>query len=604
MRGWAARTTCAAVLAVAAYAGLASPSHAAGFPSFLPPGALNRSASPSDHWVSSGRAPGGYGFESTLGFMATTPGSGRHAIYSCLAGGDQFLSVDASCEGQRIDRFAGWLYDSPGDVPINPTPIYRCTIPAGGDHFASIDAGCEGQHVEALLGYTSRTQQALARYTTPPAGDHLVTTRGAPGDASFEFTLGFLRPSGGAGLHPLFSCFAGGDQFVSPADNCEGQAFVGIEGFAYDSAPPDWPPSQAIYRCTANGNGDHFVSPDPGCEGQHAEASIGFVALTHPALDRYVSASDHWITTRGVPGGFEFESTLGYLFQQGGPGRSALYSCLSGGDQFMSPASDCEGQRVVGQDGWVSSTPESDGIAVYRCTVNGSGDHFVSVDRGCEGQHVEALLGYVAGSEGTAFSSPPVDQLPAPVVGTSVNVVPEPAAFCAPNCTVRVERPGEKRFETLSSAAQVPLGSRIDTTHGQAFVRAARGVQGALQDGRFRGARFATSQARSSGLLTVSLLGRLPGCHTRVPRGGAPKAVAARRRTRTLFGNVHGRFRSRGRSSSATVRGTQWVQKDTCSGTLTIVKRGTVVVRDFAKRRNKVVKSGHRYFARARRRHR
>jgi hypothetical protein len=38
---------------------------------------------------------------------------------------------------------------------------------------------------------------------------------------------------------------------------------------------------------------------------------------------------------------------------------------------------------------------------------------------------------------------------------------------------------------------------------------------------------------------------------------------------------------------------------DTCAGTLTSVSRGVVVVRDFRLRKNKTIKAGHRYFARA-----
>ncbi len=38
---------------------------------------------------------------------------------------------------------------------------------------------------------------------------------------------------------------------------------------------------------------------------------------------------------------------------------------------------------------------------------------------------------------------------------------------------------------------------------------------------------------------------------------------------------------------------------DTCAGTLTQVKQGTVVVRDLTLRKNKVVRAGHKYFARA-----
>jgi ferric-dicitrate binding protein FerR (iron transport regulator) len=61
---------------------------------------------------------------------------------------------------------------------------------------------------------------------------------------------------------------------------------------------------------------------------------------------------------------------------------------------------------------------------------------------------------------------------------------------------------------------------------------------------------------------------------------------------------VHGRFRTRGRHSTATVRGTKWSMTDTCAGTLTRVTQGSVTVRDLTLRKTKIVKAGHSYLAR------
>ena len=78
------------------------------------------------------------------------------------------------------------------------------------------------------------------------------------------------------------------------------------------------------------------------------------------------------------------------------------------------------------------------------------------------------------------------------------------------------------------------------------------------------------------------------------------RSARKRRPSRQLFSSVHGRFRTRGRNSTATVRGTKWLTKDTCAGTLTRVMEGTVVVQDLRKHKKVVVKSGHQYLARAR----
>jgi hypothetical protein len=61
-----------------------------------------------------------------------------------------------------------------------------------------------------------------------------------------------------------------------------------------------------------------------------------------------------------------------------------------------------------------------------------------------------------------------------------------------------------------------------------------------------------------------------------------------------------GRFRTHGRNSVATVRGTSWVTTDTCAGTRTTVTSGAVSVRDVRRRRTVLVRAGHSYLARGR----
>ena len=67
-----------------------------------------------------------------------------------------------------------------------------------------------------------------------------------------------------------------------------------------------------------------------------------------------------------------------------------------------------------------------------------------------------------------------------------------------------------------------------------------------------------------------------------------------------LWGSGKGKFRTDGKYSSATVRGTIWLVQDRCEGTLTKVRRGTVAVRDFKRKKTVTVKAGHTYLARRR----
>jgi hypothetical protein len=48
------------------------------------------------------------------------------------------------------------------------------------------------------------------------------------------------------------------------------------------------------------------------------------------------------------------------------------------------------------------------------------------------------------------------------------------------------------------------------------------------------------------------------------------------------------------------VRGTRWLVADRCDGTLTLVTKGSVVVRDTVRHRRLVLHAGERYLARNR----
>jgi hypothetical protein len=165
---------------------------------------------------------------------------------------------------------------------------------------------------------------------------------------------------------------------------------------------------------------------------------------------------------------------------------------------------------------------------------------------------------------------------------------------------IKLPGPGNRFVPLTGDVRSIPFGSTVDATKGQVRMTTAADATGKAQVGHFGQGRFIVKQGRKNPLTTLQMSGgNLKACQTKLPRGGAPKATAAARRGRRLFSNVKGRFRTRGRNSSATVRGTQWLQKDTCAGTKTTVMKGSVVVRDLRLRKNHVVKAGHSYFARS-----
>jgi hypothetical protein len=172
-----------------------------------------------------------------------------------------------------------------------------------------------------------------------------------------------------------------------------------------------------------------------------------------------------------------------------------------------------------------------------------------------------------------------------------------------PRAAAAIKPPkGYRPFRPLGRDDNIPVGSILDASRGVTRLTMAANKSGSkLQKGKFSEGVFKTKQTTKSPLTTAVMLGGGNFRRDCRKRGRALTAARRRRPHRQLFGNVKGRFRTRGRHSTATVRGTEYIVKDRCDGTLTIVKRGRVVVRDLVRHRNHLVRAGHRYLARPRR---
>jgi hypothetical protein len=200
-----------------------------------------------------------------------------------------------------------------------------------------------------------------------------------------------------------------------------------------------------------------------------------------------------------------------------------------------------------------------------------------------------------------ASGTPCPGAVPPPVLGKTVNVAPASGkvfvSVPAGSAFASLAVPGIKgrKFVPLTEARQLPVGSIVDTRKGSLNLTSASTAAGQVFTGTFSAGVFQALQSRN-GLTTLPLKGSsFRSCAT----GKTASAALSRRAIRRLRANARGRFRTRGRYSAATVRGTIWETIDRCDGTLTKVKRGTVVVRDFRKRRNITVRAGKSYLARA-----
>jgi hypothetical protein len=162
---------------------------------------------------------------------------------------------------------------------------------------------------------------------------------------------------------------------------------------------------------------------------------------------------------------------------------------------------------------------------------------------------------------------------------------------------VKIQTPAG--FQTVGEGSKkIRLGTFVDATHGRVTLTSASDTHGSYQTGLFYGGKFKTRQRGSKRPVTEAYLkGPVGPCAKKNKGKNASASAKRKRRSRHLWGDSHGNFRTVGKSSSASTRGTRWLTKDTCAGTVTIVKRGKVLVRDFATNGRHIVTAGHSFLA-------
>lgn len=186
--------------------------------------------------------------------------------------------------------------------------------------------------------------------------------------------------------------------------------------------------------------------------------------------------------------------------------------------------------------------------------------------------------------------TPPPPPLPPPPPGF-VNVTP--------TGVVLVKLPGTDQFVPLTDPAQLPLGTEINVTNGQITMLTSDGSSGVFFGGTFvLGQGLDTSNASATRRVTELRLsrGNFAVCTAKRTTAAKPKP---KRPVRRLWGRGKGSFRTRGRYSATTVRGTYWLTEDRCDGTLTRVREGRVQVLDIRLRKRILLAAGQSYLAKA-----
>jgi hypothetical protein len=229
--------------------------------------------------------------------------------------------------------------------------------------------------------------------------------------------------------------------------------------------------------------------------------------------------------------------------------------------------------------------------------------------------HVRLVASNSAGTtfgQDQTFTTARAAAPPPPVLGKSENAQPVSG-------TVFI-RTASGQFIPLTGATQIPSGALIDALHGTLKITTALpGGKGGARDatakgkkpkakattqsGNFGGAIFEITQAHT-GLATLSIVEGAyqgaPSYATCKAHGAADATIAQSRTLQLLKASAHGKFRTKGRYSAATVRGTKWTVADRCDGTLTHDITDSVAVTDFVRHKTIILHAGQSYRAKAR----
>ncbi len=188
---------------------------------------------------------------------------------------------------------------------------------------------------------------------------------------------------------------------------------------------------------------------------------------------------------------------------------------------------------------------------------------------------------------------------PTPTVGPAQEPTPMPnqSVVIQPiSGKTLVKLPGSNKFEPVDVTRGIPNGSTVDTKKSRirlfAIPKAGKPAESAL----FYQGIFKVKLA--GGITELRLVEELAKC----PSGKASAAAKKKPKTRKLWGDGSGSFRTRGQYSAATVRGTRWLVQDSCGKTLTKVAKGVVEVQDFVKRKKVLVRAPKRYTAKQKKR--
>ncbi|HEY1660296.1 MAG TPA: hypothetical protein VGG14_18225 [Candidatus Sulfotelmatobacter sp.] len=369
-------------------------------------------------------------FENPLGDGETYSYAMYYVGISATAGGNNSIGVAFSKDGQSWKKYpqpvirstsesgfgAGQpaAYNADGKAAIsvfyedsNPTQHHVAAVSSDGVHFSAEGTltvtGLDADDPQASWGDMAYDPVAMEWYAVfnlpcrPPATTGGVVERGQYGVELYKIPRGSLF-TGASPWQQLATFDTNATSFESnfiagfvrdSYGNINVAAYPTIQMYTSISyPPPDWEATPAAAGTSAT-NGSWILMPM-----QWVPSS----AATVP-FNRYFNGEVHEVTSGWIDpyAGFRLQEVLGHVYAKPSDGATVpFYGCKAGQeDYFVSLDAGCEGQRILGKQGYGYSGPVSglNLVALYRCSTEQ--DHFVSKDPKCEGQKTNYLLGYV-----------------------------------------------------------------------------------------------------------------------------------------------------------------------------------------------------------------
>ena len=143
----------------------------------------------------------------------------------------------------------------------------------------------------------------------------------------------------------------------------------------------------------------------------------------------------------------------------------------------------------------------------------------------------------------------------------------------------------------------IPYNSTVDVTNGRLKLTADTGTLTVFGAGVSAVFKLLRGTDQKKPIVEMRLVkGDFSVCPKR-KKSSAGKTTAATSTVRQLWGQGKGSFRTRGRYAAATVRGTYWLTRDRCDGTLVKVNQGVIQVNDLPKRTQVTVRAPRSYLA-------